>query len=113
MYMLSAMVLPIQNQAANILLFIGKARLVFMLNILFLGINFGLNYFCFTQFGPYGAAIGNVIGCTLGTIVWYWILCKTVNIEYNNIVKYIGSTYKVIYSKTVSIIKLKQAKSVI
>ncbi|MGZ4068491.1 MAG: oligosaccharide flippase family protein [Bacteroidia bacterium] len=113
MYMLSAIVLPIQNQAANILLYIGKARLCFLLNLLFLGINFGLNYLCFTEFGPYGAAIGNVIGCTLGTIVWYLVLRKSVDIEYNNIAKYIGNTYKFMYSKAISITKLKQAKTIV
>jgi lipopolysaccharide exporter len=113
MYMLSAMVLPIQNQAANILLYIGKARLCFLLNFLFLGINFGLNYLCFKQFGPYGAAIGNVIGCTLGTIVWYLVLRKTVDIEYNNILKYVGNSYKLIYSKAISISRPKQAKTIV
>jgi lipopolysaccharide exporter len=113
MYMLSAMVLPIQNQAANILLYIGKARLVFLLNVLFLGINFSLNYICFVQFGPYGAAIGNVIGCTLGTIVWYLILRKSVNIKYNNILKYAGDSYRIIYSKAISISRLKQARTTV
>ena len=113
MYMLSAMVLPIQNQAANILLYIGKARLCFLLNLLFLGINFGLNYLCFTEFGPYGAAIGNVIGCTLGTIVWYLVLRKSVNIEYNNILRYAGNSYKVIYSKAMSLRRLNQASTIV
>jgi O-antigen/teichoic acid export membrane protein len=112
MNMLSAMILPIQNQAANILLYIGKARLVFLLNVLFLGINFGLIYMCFIVFGPYGAAIGNVIGTALGTIVWYLLLRKTVDIEYTNIVKYIANTYKVMYTKAISITKLKRAKTI-
>jgi len=99
MYMLSAMVKPIQNQAANIFLYIGKARLCFFLNLLFLGINSGLNYICFIQFGPYGAAIGNVIGCVLGTIVWYSILQKSIEIKYLNIARYIVETYKTVYSK--------------
>ena len=111
MYMLSAMVKPIQNQAANIFLYIGKARLCFFLNLLFLGINSALNYICFVQFGPYGAAIGNVIGCVLGTIVWYSILQKSIEIKYGNIARYIVETYKTIYSKLLLIRNLNWVKS--
>jgi O-antigen/teichoic acid export membrane protein len=110
MYMLSALVKPVQNQAANIFLYIGKARLCFFLNLLFLGINLGLNYLCFVEFGPYGAAIGNVIGCVLGTIVWYSILQRSIDIRYINIGKYVIETYKTAYSKMIMIKNLKQAK---
>jgi len=110
MYMLSALVRPIQNQAANIFLYIGKARLCFLLNLLFLGINFSLNYLFFIEFGPYGAAIGNVVGCVLGTVVWYSILHKSIDVQYTNIARYAVDTYKSIYSKLILIKKLKQAK---
>lgn len=110
MYMLSALVKPIQNQAANIFLYIGKARLCFLLNLLFLGINFGLNYLCFVQFGPYGAAIGNVISAVLSTIVWYSILQRNIKVEYGNIAKNIVGTYKTIYSKLMVIKNFAQAK---
>ncbi len=110
MYMLSALVKPIQNQAANVFLYIGKARLCFFLNLLFLGINSGLNYLCFIQFGPYGAAIGNVFGCLLGTIVWYSILQKNIGVKYLNIVKHILETYKTLYSKLILIKNLKLAE---
>jgi O-antigen/teichoic acid export membrane protein len=110
MYMLSALVKPIQNQAANVFLYIGKARLCFLLNLLFLGINSGLNYLCFVQFGPYGAAIGNVIGCLLGTIVWYAILQRSIDIKYTHIIKYIIETYKTIYSKLILIKDFKLSK---
>jgi lipopolysaccharide exporter len=110
MYMLSALVKPIQNQAANVFLYIGKARLCFLLNVLFLGINSGLNFICFKQFGIYGAAIGNVFGCVLGTIVWYSILHKNAGVRYVNIVKHIIETYKTVYSKLILIKGLKLAK---
>jgi O-antigen/teichoic acid export membrane protein len=110
MYMLSALVKPIQNQAANIFLYIGKARLCFFLNLLFLGINSGLNYLCFLQFGPYGAAIGNVIGCVLGTLVWYSILQRSIEVRYINIGRYIVDTYKMVYSKVLLIKNLRSAK---
>lgn len=110
MYMLSALVKPIQNQAANVFLYIGKARLCFLLNLLFLGINSGLNYLCFVQFGPYGAAIGNVFGCLLGTIVWYAILQRSIDIKHIHIIKYIIETYKTIYSKLILIKDFKLSK---
>lgn len=106
MYMLSAMIRPIQNQAANIFLYIGKARLCFLLNILFLGVNFGLNYLCFIQFGVNGAAIGNVIGCILCTAVWYSILQRSLSVNFGNVLKYIIETYRTIFSKIVLMSKL-------
>lgn len=113
MYMLSALIRPIQNQAANILLYIGKARLCFFLNLLFLGVNFGVNCFFLYEFGAYGAAIGNVIGCLLGTIVWYLVLQKSVEVKYSNIARYSLDTYKTIYTKTAMFMKLRQSKTVI
>lgn len=110
MYMLSALVKPIQIQAANVFLYIGKARLCFILNLLYLGLNCILNYLCFIRFGPYGAAIGNVIGCTLGMIVWYSILQKSIGIRYINIARYIVDTYKTLYSKLMLVKNLRQAK---
>jgi lipopolysaccharide exporter len=108
--MLSGLVKPIQNQAANILLYIGKARLCFLLNVLFVGINAGLNYLCFIQFGPYGAAIGNVIGTVLGTIVWYNILKKSIGVNFSNIWKYILDTIKTIMEKIALLVKAKQVQ---
>jgi lipopolysaccharide exporter len=110
MYMLSALVKPIQIQAANVFLYIGRARLCFFLNLLYLGVNCGLNYLCFIQFGPYGAAIGNVIGCVLGMIVWYSVLQKTINVKYTNIMRYAGDTYRTFFSKLTLIKNLKQSK---
>jgi len=110
MYMLSALVKPIQNQAANVFLYIGKARLCFFLNLLFLGVNSGLNYLCFIEFGAYGAAIGNVIGCVLGTIVWYTILQRSIEVKYSNIGRHILDTYKTVYSKVILIKNIRQAK---
>jgi hypothetical protein len=69
-----------------------------------------LNYICFRQFGPYGAAIGNVIGCSLGTIVWYSILQRSIGVEYNNIWKYVVDTYKTIFTKLSLAVKLKQVQ---
>lgn len=110
MYMLSALVKPIQNQAANIFLYIGKARLCFLINLIFLGVNCGLNYLCLIKLGPYGAAIGNAIRCILATIIWYILIQKSIDVNYRNIVKYSIDTYKAVYSKLIFIKNLTQAK---
>jgi O-antigen/teichoic acid export membrane protein len=105
MYMLSASIRPIQNQAANILLYIGKARQCFFLNFLFLGINFGVNCLFLIEFGPYGAAVGSVITSVLSTIVWYVVLQKHIEVKYTNIARYTVHTYKNLYSKAMTIVK--------
>lgn len=105
MYMLSALVRPIQNQAANILLYIGKARQCFFLNLLFLGINFGVNCLFLIEFGPYGAAVGSVISTVLSTITWHLVLQKNIEVKYSNIAKYTVHTYKTIYSKAMAMVK--------
>jgi lipopolysaccharide exporter len=110
MYMLSALVKPIQIQAANVFLYIGKARLCFILNLFYLGVNCALNFLCYSAFGAYGAAIGNVIGCTLGMIVWYYILQKSIGVKFTNIAKYAIGTYKALYSKLILIKQVRQAK---
>jgi lipopolysaccharide exporter len=99
MYMLSGIIRPVQNQAANILMYIGKARLCFVLNCFYLLINFGINYFCLYYFGPYGAAMGNVITCFLGVMVYYIILKKIIGIDFQNIFQYVVETYKTIYTR--------------
>jgi len=108
MYMVAGLVRPIQNQAANMLLYIGKARLCFLLNILFLVINMALNYACFRLFGPYGAALGSVIGCFLGTIVWYTILQRSIGVNLNNVWIYAIDTYRNVISKLHLVFKTKQ-----
>lgn len=112
LYMVSGMIRPIQNQAANILLYIGKARLCFFLNALYLAVNFSLNYLFLKQFGFYGAAIGNVVTCFIGTFVWYSILQKSIGVEYSNIWKYVIDTYKIVFTRVSMVLsKLKQVQA--
>jgi len=99
LYMLIGIIRPVQNQAANILLYIGKAKLSFILNAFYLTLNLIMNYICLKQFGFYGAAIGNVITCFVGTFIWYSVLRKNIGIDYNNIFRYVLFTYKTIYSR--------------
>ena len=111
MYMLSGIVRPVQNQAANILLYIGQARLCFILNLFYLIVNFGINYFLLHQFGVYGAAVGNVVTCFLGVAVYYIILRKVIGVEVQNIWQYIIETYKTVYTRAALLLgKVKQVQ---
>jgi len=106
MYMLAAMIKPIVNQAANIFLYIGKARFCFFLNSGLLAVNFTLNYLCFTEFGAYGAAVGNIISCVVAVLIWYPILQKNLSVNFLNIIKHAVDTYKIIFLRIVFIRKL-------
>ena len=111
MYMLSGIIRPVQNQAANILMYIGKARLCFILNCIYLAVNFGINYLCLHYFGPYGAAIGNVVTCFLGVMVYYVILKNIIGIDFQNIFQYVVDTYKTIYTRAgILLSKTKQVQ---
>ncbi|MGZ5286159.1 MAG: flippase [Flavisolibacter sp.] len=97
LYMLTGIMRPMMNQAANILNSIGKQALCFVINSISLAVNLGINYICLINFGLYGAAIGTLITSTLGTIVWYFVMKKQVGFELSNLLKYIIETYKQIY----------------
>lgn len=99
MYMIGGLIRPVQNQAANILLYIGKARLCFFMNILFLGLSVLFNYLCFLKFGPYGAAIGSVITISLGTVVWFNILKKAIGVKSTHVLAYSIETYKSLFAQ--------------
>ena len=111
MYMLAAMIRPIINQAANIFLYIGKARFCLLLNTLLLAVNLSLNYICFIQFGAYGAAVGNIISCIVGLIIWFPILQKELSVNFMNIIKHGLDTYKKIFSRIILIRKLARIDS--
>jgi lipopolysaccharide exporter len=110
LYMITGILRPAQNQAANLLNSIGRPGLCFSINAASLAANLCINYICLMQFGFYGAAIGTLITCILGTIAWYIVMKKEIGFELSNIGKYIVETYKSIYvfgSNFVS--KIKQA----
>jgi len=97
LYMLTGLIRPIQNQAANILNSIGKPGLCFLINAVSLGGNLIINYICISNMGFYGAAIGTLITCILGSIAWYIIMKKQIGINLGNIFKYMIGFYKSVY----------------
>jgi Na+-driven multidrug efflux pump len=80
------------------------------LNVLYLGVNFSLNYICFKEIGIYGAAVGNVIGCTLGAIVWYSILKKSIGVQLKNVFRHTIDTYKTVFTTINSLVRTRQVQ---
>lgn len=99
LYMLTGILRPMQNQAANLLNSMGKSSLCFVINTVSLIANLCINYFCLSHFGFYGAAIGTLITCTLGAIAWYFVMRKQIGLELGNVVRYIVDLYKSAYGR--------------
>lgn len=92
-YMITGILRPAQNQAANLLNSIGRAKWVFYINTASLIFNCVVNYLCLVYFGFYGPAIGTLITCLLSSFVWYAIMRKEINLELNNIFRHSMDLY--------------------
>jgi len=109
LYMITGILRPMQNQAANILNSIGRPGLCFAVNTISLAANLVINYFCILNFGFYGAAIGTLITCLLGSVTWYFIMRRQINLELMNVVRYSAGVYKMLYEKALGLFKKKEA----
>jgi len=94
LYMITGILRPLQNQAANILNSIGKPKLCFFINAASLAVNLLINYICLQNFGFYGAAIGTLITVFLGAIGWYFVMRKQIDLQLINVFKYSFDFYK-------------------
>ena len=111
LYMVAGILRPAQNQAANLLNSIGKAKLCFYINVGYLIVNLLLNYICLSYFGFYGAAIGTVITFILGAIAWYFIMKKEIALELSNILQYAIEVYKMGFDLVMNVFQKKQVRS--
>lgn len=109
-YMITGLMRPMQNQAANLLNSIGKTKLCFLVDTLGLIINLIVNYICLYFFGFYGAAIGTLITCIIGAFTWYFIMRKQIDLQLKNIFNHVGETYKTIYAFSLNILKSKKLR---
>lgn len=105
LYMITGIFRPAQNQAANLLNSIGKPRLVFIANTLYLAGFLGINYLCLSLMGFYGAAVGTLITSFLGFVAWYFIMKKQIGLELPNIVKHTMDVYRTLYTKGTAILQ--------
>jgi lipopolysaccharide exporter len=97
LYMITGLMRPMQNQAANLLNSIGKPALCFKINTVSLIINLIVSYFCLKYIGFYGAAVGTLIAGGIGFTIWYFVMKKEINLHLTKIGGYILSSYKEIY----------------
>jgi lipopolysaccharide exporter len=97
LYMVTGLLRPMQNQAANLLNSVGKPGLCFWINTFSLAAYMLINYVCLTLFGFYGAAIGTLITSILGMCAWYVVMKKEINFTFNNIFLFIIDTYKTVF----------------
>jgi lipopolysaccharide exporter len=105
LYMITGILRPLQNQAANILNSIGKPRLCFIMNAVSLAANLLINYVCLINFGFYGAAIGTLITYFAGAVGWYFIMKAQIGLSFKNIFKYVIEFYRSLYVLVIKKIK--------
>ncbi len=98
MYMVTGLMRPMQNQAANLLNSIGKARLCFIINTIGVIEYLGVNYVCLSRMGFYGAAIGSVIMCVIGAVTWYFVMRRQIGLQMRNVFRYMMAFYKQLYT---------------
>jgi O-antigen/teichoic acid export membrane protein len=105
LYMITGLLRPMQNQAANLLNSIGKPALCFILNAVTLGANLFISYLCIKHFGYIGAAIASVFTYGLSLPVWYYVVKRLVGAEARNIIAYMREFYSLFFNKGVGLLK--------
>ena len=109
LYMLTGLLRPVQNQAANLMNSIGKAKLVFIMNTATLGSMLIINYICLKYIGFYGAAIGTLIATMLSFVAWYFIMRKELDLNLANVFYNSKDTYKSVYTQVIKIVSSKKS----
>jgi len=98
LYMITRLISPVQNQAANLLNSIGKQAVCFWMNTAALAVNLVVNYACVRAIGFYGAAVGSTISYSLALLAWYYVMRNIIGFQPVNIGKYMLDTYTTVYS---------------
>ncbi|HXD76279.1 MAG TPA: oligosaccharide flippase family protein [Puia sp.] len=88
LYMISGILRPAQNQAANLLNSIGKPGLAFWMNTAYLVVNLGTSYVCLMTIGFYGAAVGSIITFSLGAVAWTFVMKKQIGFRLGGVWRY-------------------------
>jgi O-antigen/teichoic acid export membrane protein len=111
LYMITGLMRPMQNQAANLLNSVGKPSLCFIINTVSLAINLVISYICLKSFGFYGAAIATLIAGGIGFTIWYFVMKKEIQLQFSNVVKYVFSTYRDMYVNAINIYRGRSLSS--
>jgi lipopolysaccharide exporter len=104
LYIITSLLGPMQNQAANTLNSIGKSALCFTLNAISLVAKLIITYICLANIGFYGAAIGTLITALLNGVFWYFVMKKQIGAKLSNIFRYIFEFYKNGWSNIIRIL---------
>lgn len=111
LYMLTGLMRPMQNQAANLLNSVGKPSLCFIINTVSLVINLIISYICLKYFGFYGAAIATLIAGSIGFTIWYFVMKKEIGMQLSNIGAFIFVSYRDLYSNSMNFYRRLSLKS--
>ncbi|WP_090657001.1 flippase [Parafilimonas terrae] len=111
LYMITGLMRPMQNQAANLLNSVGKPSLCFVINTVSLAINLVISYICLKSFGFYGAAIATLIAGGIGFTIWYFVMKREIQLQFSNVVKYVFSTYRDMYINAINIYRGRSLSS--
>ncbi len=113
LYMIAGILRPAQNQAANLLNSIGRAKLCFYINTGYLIVNLVMNYVFLYYFGmpQYGAALGTLITFLLGVVFWYFVMKKLIGLELSKIFEHGLGVYKMIFGKMAGALQKFQTNS--
>ncbi|MBS1745482.1 MAG: oligosaccharide flippase family protein [Bacteroidetes bacterium] len=111
LYMITGLMRPMQNQAANLINSIGKPALCFVVNTVSLAINLLISYFCIRYIHFYGAAVGTLIAGTIGFTIWYFVMKKEINLQMGKVFEYILMTYKDLFKRISTFFKKARLNS--
>jgi O-antigen/teichoic acid export membrane protein len=104
LYIITSLLGPMQNQAANTLNSIGKSALCFTLNAISLVAKLIITYICLANLGFYGAAIGTLITAVLNGIFWYFVMKRQIGAKLSNVFRYIFEFYKNAWANIIRIL---------
>jgi lipopolysaccharide exporter len=97
LYMVTGILRPVQNQAANLLNSMGKSGLAFAMNVGYLVVNMGISYVCLKTIGFYGSAVGSVITFMLGAVAWYFVMRNQIGFQLSGVWHYMREYGRVGY----------------
>lgn len=113
LYMITGLLRPMQNQAANLLNSVGKPGLCFWMNTGSLAVYLGVNYTCLSLFGFYGAAVGTLITSILGMIAWYVVMKREIAFRFSHIFSHLVDTYRSLFGQVKKLLRRRKPDAIV
>lgn len=102
-YIVCSVIGIIQNQSANMLTSIGRAKTCFYINTTSIIIKIIIAYIFLSYFGFYGAALATIVMTIVNFIIWYFIMKRYTNINFFHIIPQIKLLYQEFYTKSYNV----------